>query len=387
MTIIDRRKGGTTGSTTANRKKFLDRYKRQIKDSVENIADKRRLKDVFKDGSITVTGTGTDEPEFRHERQSGEQDIVLPGNDQFRKGDQIKKPPSQSGKGKSASDSGEGEDDFAFTLTKEEFLDTYFADMALPNFIKETLKQRVQKKLFRAGYTIDGIPSRINIKKTFEQALARRIATRAGGKKPAYFDESDLRYNRFEKRSYKIRKAVMFCLMDVSGSMGEYEKRISKKFFLLLYLFLHKEYEQVEIVFIQHSHVAKEVDEETFFHSRDTGGTIVSTGLELVNDVISDRFPLDEWNVYLAQASDGDNWSSDDSVMVDILKEKILPKVQYMAYIEVHDPKAFFRFKTETIYFYYKRLMEEYPHIQAKKVVQDEDVYPVLKELFTEGGK
>ncbi len=116
----------------------------------------------------------------------------------------------------------------------------------------------------------------------------------------------------------------MFCLMDVSGSMDEEKKNIAKRFFTLLYLFLTRTYEHIDVVFIRHHTVAEEVDEENFFHSRETGGTVVSSALKLMRKVIEQRYANGLWNIYGAQASDGDNWLEDSVLCYDLLSEQIL---------------------------------------------------------------
>ena len=125
----------------------------------------------------------------------------------------------------------------------------------------------------------------------------------------AYIDPVDIRFNRFEPQPLPNANAVMFCLMDVSGSMGEREKDLAKRFFVLLHLFLKRRYERTDIVFIRHTHEAQEVDEETFFYSTQSGGTVVSTALEEMRRIIEERYPSREWNIYAAQASDGDNFA------------------------------------------------------------------------------
>ena len=109
--------------------------------------------------------------------------------------------------------------------------------------------------------------------------------------------------------------------MDVSGSMDEAKKDIAKRFFILLYLFLRKRYDKIEVVFIRHHTSAKEVDEQEFFYSRETGGTVVSSALELLQKIIKDRYPANEWNIYAAQASDGDNWNNDSPRCKELLEE------------------------------------------------------------------
>src|SRR5690606_17167022 len=103
-----------------------------------------------------------------------------------------------------------------------------------------------------------------------------------------WLDDFDLKYNLHVKDPAPSSKAVMFCLMDVSGSMNQATKDMAKRFFILLYLFLKRNYEHTEVVFIRHHTSAKEVDEEEFFYSRETGGTIVSSALKLMKQILDE---------------------------------------------------------------------------------------------------
>ena len=387
MTIIDRRKGNKNKSG-ANRKRFLDRCKRNLRKAVANIANKRNIKDIVNDGEVTVDADDLEEYSFNHDPRTGKKDIVLPGNTTHSKGDKLPKPQSGDGQGGGGSSDGDGIDEFSFALSKEEFLDIYFHDMQLPNFIKENLKDAIKFVRQRAGYTKEGIPARLNIKKTFEMAMARKIATKSQGKKPRYLDDIDIRYNYFTRRPKPVRKAVMFCLMDVSISMGEFEKTLSKKFFLLLYLFLHKEYELVDIIFIRHTQDANEVDEQTFFYSEETGGTIVSSALKLTAEIMEERYDSSEVNFYVAQSSDGDNWEGDSDVCADILENTILPKVQYYAYIQTEDFQRIMlkkQWKIPDLYNRYKEIQERHKNFAVKRLNKSADVYPVLRDLFEKG--
>ena len=203
-------------------------------------------------------------------------------------------------------------------LSREEFLDIFMEDLELPDLIKQKIKQTESFSLHRAGYSSSGSPSNLNLVRTMRNSLSRRIALRrpkpeeierleqeiadleaerhrrrsaagargeldapdAARKLIPYLDPVDVRYNRFERVPRPVAQAVMFCLMDVSGSMTEHMKDLAKRFFMLLFLFLKRRYRHVDIVFIRHTHEAKEVDEETFFYSAETGGTVVSTALE-----------------------------------------------------------------------------------------------------------
>lgn len=400
MTIIDRRKSSKNKSV-GNRQKFVKRYKSRLKRSVEKIATGKGITDVLKDRKVVVDKDDIHEPGFDFDFTTGERDMVYPGNKTKQKGDRIYKPEEDEEQGTEGSDEGEGLDDFTFTLTKEEFLDLYFSNMELPSFIKESLKGSTKVKWQRTGYSKEGIPPRLDLIKTLKQGMARRLATRSacpscksdpecpdcegtGYKKSRYLDDIDLRYKHFTKQPFPVRKATMILLMDVSGSMGEFEKMLAKKFFLLLYLFLHKVYKEVDLIFISHTQEAKEVTEQEFFYGQETGGTIVSSGLELANKIIDERIDLGTTNVYISQASDGDNWPGDEEVSGPLL-EKLLTKVQYFAYIQTEyirraEYKA--RHSTKDLMSLYDKVAEQHRNFQCRRVNYEADVYPVLRSLF-----
>lgn len=378
MTIIDRRKTGKNKSV-GNRQKFIKRYKSRIKKSVDKLASKKGITDVLKDRKVTVDKDDISEPNFNFDLSTGERDVIFTGNKNLQKGDRIDQPPkSDDEEGNEGSPKGEGIYEFTFTLTKEEFLDLYFSDMSLPDFIKESLKGSVKYKWKRTGYSKDGIPPRLDLVKTLKQGLTRRIAT--GSKR--YLDDVDLRYKHFTKQPYPVRQATMILLMDVSASMGQFEKELAKKFFLLLYLFLHKVYTQVEVIFISHTQDAQEVTEEEFFYGTKTGGTMVSSGLQKVKDIIDERINLETTNVYISQASDGDNWCSDNGETLNLVND-LLNKVQYFAYIQTEDEHR--RQVKEALGV--DDIMTLYKSINNKKlnsayVNRPEEVYPVLRSLF-----
>lgn len=381
MTIIDRRKSGKNKSV-GNRQKFIKRYKGAIKHHIDKMANKKGITDVLNDRKVVVPEKEMREPRYRYNPGTGERDIVLPGNKNLKKGDKIYEPPEGDGDGNEGSPDGEGMDEFSFVLTKEEFLDLYFSNMKLPDFIKESLKGSQKYKFKRTGYSKDGIPPRLDLVKTLKQAMARRIATGSN----RYLDDIDLRYKHFTKQPYPILQATMILLMDVSGSMGEFEKMLAKKFFLLLYLFLNREYEKVELIFISHTQFASEVTEHEFFYSTNNGGTIVSSGLDLANRIIDERIDLATTNVYISQASDGDNWGGDEKLSMDLL-EQLLNKVQYFAYIQTESPSRC-RYKKETgikdLMTYYEEMAQRYKNLQCRNVTDEDEVFPVLRSLFEE---
>ena len=406
MTIVDRRKTNKNKSV-GNRQKFIKRYKSRIKRSVDKLSSDKGITDILKDRKITIDQDEIEEPNFNFDMSTGERDVIFTGNKTLHKGDKIRKPPESDEDGTEGSDQGEGFDEFSFTLTKEEFLDLYFSDMKLPDFIKESMKGTNKWKMKRTGYSKEGIPPRLDLLKTLKQSMARRLATRVqcdwctcgdvlsiypqcerclgtGYVKQRFLDDIDLRYKHFTKTPFPVKQATMILLMDISGSMGEFEKMLAKKFFLLLYLFLNKVYKHVNVIFISHTQQAQEVTEHEFFYGTETGGTIVSSGLQMAKDIIDSRINLNETNVYISQASDGDNWGGDEGLTTSLMEE-LLARVQYFAYIQTEEEarkaqKA--KYGVSDIMTLYSELEATHKNLRARHVCSETEVYPVLRSLF-----
>jgi len=429
--FIDRRLN-PKGKSLGNRQRFLRRARGEIRDAIQKSLKDRKVSDVASGEKISIPSKSTREPRFRFSNTGGERDRVLPGNKEFVSGDHIKKPPPQGGggRGKQASDSGEGEDDFQFTLTQDEFLDVFFEDLELPNLVKTSLKEIKSYAPRRAGITNSGSPTNINLLRTMRNAYGRRLALKrpsnadvaeikaqifaleaktekseediarlkalhteldnveARRRWVPFIDPIDVRYNAFEPSPVASAQAVMFCLMDVSGSMGEREKDLAKRFFLLLHLFLKRRYERVDIVFIRHTHDAQEVDEETFFYSPQSGGTIVSTALEEMIRIMDERYAPGEWNIYAAQASDGYTQSGDAEHCVQLLDSAIMPFSQYYAYIEILDEREMEVFASEEtgaeLWRAYTKVRDTWPNFAMKRISQPAHIYPVFRELFAQ---
>lgn len=413
--LIDRRQNAGKKSTV-NRQRFLRRYKNQIKRAVSNAVGKRSITEIDQGEVISIPARDISEPHF-HRGQGGRIERVLPGNDQFIAGDHVKRPPSNSGNGSGsqASNSGEGEDEFVFELSREEFLELYFEDLELPDLVKKELALTTAFKTVRTGITSTGIPTNINVIRSMRQATGRRVALASPHKRHLreaekelaallerpdaekleilrlqrdieflkkkinavpFIDTIDLRYNNRLRVPAPSTQAVMFCVMDVSGSMDEAKKDIAKRFFILLYLFLTKNYEKIELVFIRHHTSAKEVSEDEFFYSRETGGTVVSSALELLDGIIETRYPASAWNIYVAQASDGDNWNADSPYCQELLQEKIMPQLQYFAYIEIM-PRHH-----QSLWEVYQQVASFYPNFAMENIDNVADIYPVFRQLF-----
>ena len=347
--LIDRRLNGR-GKSTVNRERFLRRYKTQVRDEVKRMVGERKVEEMGRGGEVHLPKKDIAEPNFGF-GHGGEREFVLPGNREYLAGDKIKRPGGGGGDGGGAGGAGadgqESRDDFVFTLSREEFLDIFFDDLELPRLARTQLSTADQFKSVRAGYTTQGSPSNLSVPRTLGNALARRIALggalrretaavetayaaaiaegrtaesarlleeleRVRGRRSGlpFLEELDLRYRNRTLRPEPVARAAMFCLMDVSASMDENKKDLAKRFFTLLYLFLTRKYTQVELVFIRHTENAEEVDETTFFHDPQSGGTVVLSALELMDKIRRERY-ADDWNIYAAQASDGDAFGSD----------------------------------------------------------------------------
>ncbi len=411
--IIDRRQQGKQKSAV-NRQRFLKRFRKHIKKAVTDAVNKRSITDMERGEEISIPRKDVSEPIFR-QGKGGKQRRVLPGNKEFIRGDRIDRPSGGSGGGGGkASNQGEGMDEFVFELNQQEFLDFMFEDLELPNLVRKQLKDSDSYKLVKGGYTRDGIPARLNVVQSLRGAKARRIALGGAIKREIkaleqelealgddsdsaerrelteklerarrrmnqipFLDDFDLRYNNMIQQPTPTTSAVMFCVMDVSGSMTQDIKDLAKRFFVLLHLFLKRHYEKTEVVFIRHHTKADEVDEENFFYSRETGGTVVSTALELMKTIIHERYPTDSWNIYAAQASDGENWQDDSPKCRDLLVKSLLPLVQYFAYVEISSGKE------QELWQTYNEIVDTFPdRFAMRNVSEPADIFPVFRDLF-----
>jgi uncharacterized sporulation protein YeaH/YhbH (DUF444 family) len=293
-------------------------------------------------------------------------------------------------------------------------MQVFFDDLALPRLIRTELAESPEWKTQRAGYTSDGTPSNLHVVRSLRGAISRRIAIgsesrrelrdleeelaeleaqqplkllklqelqeriqalRARLERIPYLDPIDLRFRNRIRVPVPTSKAVMFCVMDVSGSMDEARKDLAKRFFILLYLFLTRHYQQTDVIFIRHHTQAAEVTEDEFFHATESGGTVVSSALTLMHQIIRERYLGQEWNIYGAQASDGDNWQQDSSKCRELLDGKLLPLCRYFAYVQVAD-------EDQNLWEEYTRVRDANPHFAMQKIVTPAQIFPVFRDLF-----
>lgn len=413
--LIDRR-SSSRGRSAVNRERFLRRYKAHVEGAVKKLVGERKLADIEQGGEVRVPKRDISEPSFGFGR-GGDREFVLPGNREYVAGDRIPRPEGgASGGGEGGAGEGESEDAFVFSLSREEFMQIFFDDLELPRLERTVLGRTEQRKSIRAGYAKSGIPANLAIVRTLTQSLARRIAidgslrreaqelehtfgvaTAAGHSELAaaayddlqrierrlevvpFIDEPDLRFRYRVMRPEPIARAVMFCLMDVSASMDEEKKDLAKRFFTLLYLFLTRKYGEVDLVFIRHTEDAEEVDEDTFFHDTRSGGTVVFSALDLADRVRSDRY-AQGWNVYIAQASDGDAFGADPARSARFLRDRLLPSTRYYTYLELAGESDSDR--ASALWAEYARVATEAGNLAMRRATRRDEIYPVFRELF-----
>ena len=427
MDIIDRRPN-PHGKNLENRQRVLNKARDAVQRAARDAVASGKLREVAQGSAISIPSDALHEPSFQRVFTGGSRDLVLSGNKVFSRGDRIQRPPGGKGGGGGgageAGESGGGEDSFRFVLTRDEFLDLFFDDLELPDLVKREITTTETMASSRAGLASEGSPSQLDLGRTMRYSMARRIGLRRPKTETVreleariallegeqdepglddaevlnalkaelalalrrlnripWVDPVDLRYRRFTQTPKPSTRAVMFCLMDVSGSMTERMKDLAKQFFLLLHVFLERRHKQVDVVFIRHAEAAEEVDEEKFFTDPRTGGTIVSSALHEMIKIQKLRYPVSAWNIYVAQASDGDNSASDTPKSCMLLQETILPAVQYYAYIEIVGSGAIIRGETD-LWRGYKRVAETMDQLVMRQVAEKRDIFPVFRDLF-----
>lgn len=413
--IVDRRSQGS--KSTVNRNRLLGRIRGYAQDALQKRIKEGNIEDINESMDVSVPRDDLMEPEFQH-GSGGVRDFVLPGNKEYVRGDKLPKPKGGKGSGGgNPSADGESQDDFIFRLSPEEFLKLFFEDMELPNMEDTAMRDIKSTERSRAGLTADGVAldllrsvmkkkmrkfgSRGRLKNQLdelEKELRRMLDERVNdsddqmieevwkhiGKmknavsKGIKFDPSDLRFKHFELRPKQVSQAVMFMIMDVSGSMDERRKELAKRFFMLLYWFLTSKYEHVVIVPIRHTSDAEEVDQETFFYDTKSGGTVVISAMKKAKEIIDARYSPSDWNSYVAQASDGDAFDNDATETAAFIDKHLFPLIRYMVYVEVGNGSS----SLSELMKAYEKAKFPKDKFGMRPVESKEDVFPALHGLF-----
>lgn len=413
--VIDRRNDSKKSSSV---EKFLKKQKSVIKSQVlKRFRDKSISDETGTEITIKNDEESLKEPLIDYEHGTGYAiKNVWVGNGKLKRGQKIRFKQEQ-GSGAGAGNGGGGEDNFTFDLSYEEFIGYLFDNLKLHNLENKINKKIKTVEWVNGGITSDGSPTQLDLKRTMISSKARKTSLIAAKKAKikelelllisrykdveihakerkeiieeikklknklnniSFVEDFDLKYNVKVKREEESNSAVMFCLMDVSGSMGEDEKHIAKQFYLLTGLLLKRNYKNAEIVFVRYHNEAKECDEEEFFNSVETGGTVASQGMKVVKDISLARYPADQWNTYIMHITDGDNWM-DDSILVRRYLELMSNYINHYYYIEI-DSTGRSDYKDD-IFYYIKNLMKK-NNMTSKLVTTGVDVWDVFKDMF-----
>jgi uncharacterized protein len=409
--IIDRRPD--RGKSTANRQRVLKRLEGALRAQVDQMIARRRLSEHDKSADIEIKRKDVKEPRFLLDAKTGAHGRAVPGNANYRVGDKIPRD-SPEGKGQgSGAEGAEEEDMFRFALSREEYLSLLFDELELPPLIKKDLLEIDENRFRRGGVVRYGNPSTVCVARTFKASIGRRVAAEANfeealdaaeaalrvarssavparvqvaelelkevrrrGADIPFLDPIDLRHRSLIEVQSPRTAAVMFCLMDVSASMNELRKDLAKRFFTLLYLFLSRKYAKVELVFIRHTDEAQEVDEDTFFNGTQSGSTKVLSALTKMREIMTLRYPPSRYNIFGAQASDGDSFGEDSGASSAFLLSELLPSSRYFVYAEVGETAS----ESSSLWTAYSGIASD--QFNMATLTARDEVYPALAKLF-----
>ncbi len=324
------------------------RHKKKIEKAI-----KESIKDVIADESIIgqngkkkikIPVRGIKEYRFIFGSNEENKSVGSGGDHTLKRGQKIGKNRAERGQGQGTGNpsADAGEEYYDVELTLEELAEYLFNDLKLPDLEKKQFRFISHEVNKRKGYRFKGIRPRLSKKETIKRKIRRKKrAQKAGTFDPESeerfpFHKDDLKYHHIKPKIKENSSAVIFFLMDVSGSMSQERKYLARSFFFLLYQFLRHKYEKVEVVFISHSTHAARVSEGDFFRVASTGGTIISTALDQELQIIEKEFHPSTWNIYTFYCGDGENWPSDNEKVVDEFK-KIKDLNQLIGYCEINE--------------------------------------------------
>ena len=370
--------------SASDRRRHRDKIERAIKEGIHDIVAEESI--IGQDGKkkIKIPVRGIKEYRFIY----GENQKVGSAQGQdVKRGQKIgKRKQEAQGNGNQPGNEA-GEEYYEVEVTLEELADYLFDSLSLPDLEKKQLKQIMSQKIKRHGYRDKGIRPRLDKKETVKKMLKRRsVAKRAGKYNPEEdesfaFNEKDLKYKHFKNSVKHHSNAVIFFLMDISGSMTQTKKYLARSFFFLLYHFVRSKYENTELVFVAHDTEAYEVNEDQFFKRGSGGGTIVSSGLSMVNNIMMKRYHPDNWNVYVFQCTDGDNWPGDNENVASLL-QTMKPRCQLFGYCEVDPEEDRLKWSHDEseLTKLYKNLQDS--NCKAVTLSLPQDIWPAFKTFF-----
>ncbi len=378
---------GGRDRSAEDRRRHRQLVEDSIKKNIGNIIAEESIIGKSRDKVIKVPIRGLKEYQFVY----GSNDPgVVSGTGGEKRGDQIRGRENSNGTGAGPAGSEDGEDYFETDITLEELIQYLFEDLELPNMHKKKFSYvETERSHKRWGIQRKGIPPRLARKRSMQEKIKRQKSMERSYRELGEeveierfaFREEDLRYQRVKPDLRPQSNAVVICLMDNSGSMYQGKKFLARSFFFLLYQFVGYRYLNVELVFINHTTTAKEVNEEEFFHKGESGGTFISSAYEKALEVIEERYSPEIWNIYAFHCSDGDNWVQDTPKAIAAAGE-LCSVCNLFGYGEINETSGQF-YKPE------RTMIDEFlDHLRADNFVAvtiecKDDIWPGFKKLLT----
>ncbi len=360
------------------------RHSEKVREAIrENIADIIADESIIgqdRDRVVRVPIRGIKEYRFIYGNQSPN---VAQGDGETERGQVVgkNKDGDENGEGKAGDQA--GVDYYETDVSIEELIDLMFEDLELPDLERKRLRQIESDRTFkRRGYRQVGIRTRLDKRRTARARMRRRLAVtedtpddERSGRFP--FHEGDLTYRHVTTDIRLESNAAVVCIMDTSGSMDTAKKYLARSFFFLLYQFIRTKYQNVDLVFVAHHALAKEVSEEEFFSKGESGGTMISSGYKRALEIIAERYHPAMWNVYAFHCSDGDNFDSDNPAALK-LAEELCQACNLFGYGEIKPLGP--RYYESSMLNVFRRL--EVDNFQTVLIERKEDVWPSFKALL-----
>ena len=377
--------------SASDRRRHKQKIEKAIREGIHNIVAEESI--IGEDGKkkIKIPVRGIKEYRFIYGDNENSQRVgSAPGRD-VKRGQTVGQAQKQKKPKPGEAGNEAGIEYYEVEITLDELAEYLFRDLELPDLEKKKLKSVSTEKLKRHGYRKEGIRPRLDKKRTVINKIKRKkkkinlIDNDYQQDERFTFHQNDLEYRHIKKTTKESSNAVIFFIMDVSGSMTQNKKFLARSFYFLIYQFLRHRYENVEIVFIAHDTQAQEVNEKQFFTRGTGGGTLASSALNKAVGIIRERFHPNAWNIYCFQCSDGDNWPGDERVTEEaalILKDYS----QLYCYCEIEperEGKEWRNIMESSLDKQFKPLADK--KFKITKIFQKEDIWPAFRKLF--GGK
>ncbi len=379
----------------SDRSRHRQKIDKAIKESIRDVVAEESIIGQSGKKKIRIPVKGIKEHRFVYGSNEKNKQVGSAQGKEVKEGQRIghrRKTKPQQGQGDKPGNK-PGEEMYEIEMSLEELAGYLFSDLELPELEKKNFKFTTQEKMKRKGKRPYGIRPRLSKKETIKQKIRRKkAAIKAGSYDPESeerftFHESDLRYKHIAPVMKENTAAVVFFVMDVSGSMTKSKKFLARSFFFLLYQFLNHKYSSIDVVFVSHTADAQEVNEEQFFTQVPNGGTLVSTGLKKVEDIIEKRYHPNNWNIYTFYCGDGDNWSIDNKEALAAFR-RLKESNQVMCYTEIgklHNYRDYQLFESPEKRLWDWTKLTEDKNFKRIRLIENKDIWPAFKKLF--GGR